>query len=296
MALPVIRAIAEKENDITLTGLPFYGDLLPALGLDWQFAPLPKKGWRYYPHFLGQRGRYQRAVLFANSQRSDLEVWLAGIVARYGIAWPERPRRLLNHRFEITHPENDGERHQTRLWADFTAHFALQDGVDFQPLAVTYPRQNDIVLICGSQNSPEKRWPVSAWRELVQALLEKNMGRVLLTGTDSDRDMTTAVAQDFSEDRVINQAGKTGMTAFVQCLGQAKLVIGNDTGGLHLANAMGTPVIGLYGPTNPLRTGPVFDVPLTIIQPPDCPKQGGGEIAAITSETVIAAAQTMMGV
>jgi hypothetical protein len=49
---------------------------------------------------------------------------------------------------------------------------------------------------------------------------------------------------------------------------------------MHLANALGVPVIGLFGPTNPIRTGPVFAAPYRILQPPGCPPTGGGSLAA----------------
>ena len=63
----------------------------------------------------------------------------------------------------------------------------------------------------------------------------------------------------------------------------------NDTGGMHLANALGVPVIALFGPTNPVRTGPVFAAPVRILQPPGCPPTGGAALPASPRETVIQA-------
>jgi hypothetical protein len=48
-------------------------------------------------------------------------------------------------------------------------------------------------------------------------------------------------------------------------------------------------VIGLFGPTNPVRTGPVFVSGVTMLQPPGCPSTGGGRLADLTPETVAAA-------
>jgi ADP-heptose:LPS heptosyltransferase len=58
---------------------------------------------------------------------------------------------------------------------------------------------------------------------------------------------------------------------------------------MHLANALGIPVLGLYGPTNPVRTGPVFAAPFKVLQPPGCPPTGGGRLADLAAEIVLEA-------
>jgi ADP-heptose:LPS heptosyltransferase len=62
---------------------------------------------------------------------------------------------------------------------------------------------------------------------------------------------------------------------------------------MHLANALGVPVIGLFGPTNPLRTGPVFSAPYRILQPPGCAPTGGGSLAALDPGAVAAAVRDL---
>ncbi|MDE3084876.1 MAG: glycosyltransferase family 9 protein, partial [Verrucomicrobiota bacterium] len=83
--------------------------------------------------------------------------------------------------------------------------------------------------------------------------------------------------------------GRTDLSAFAQKLPACDLLVTNDTGGMHLANALGVPLIALFGPTNPARTGPVFETPFQILQPPGCPPTGGGALADLAPETVIAA-------
>lgn len=291
MALPVIRGMAEKQA-LVLQGLPMYAALLPRLGIDLPFAPLPAKNWRYYPHFLSQRRRYARAVLFANSQRSDMESWLAGIPERYGIAWPGRARRLLNHRYTLSvHPEADRERHQTHLWRDFARHFNLLEEIDCRAVPLAAGTRHEVILLPGSENSPEKRWPVSHWQTLAQALAESGAA-VLLCGTLRDRPLCEEIVRVHPQVR--HNAGETTLLQLMDHLACAQLVIGNDSGGLHLANAVNTPVIGLFAPTNPLRSAPIHDAPLTILQPPDCPPTGGGHMADIAPERVIALASSML--
>jgi ADP-heptose:LPS heptosyltransferase len=64
------------------------------------------------------------------------------------------------------------------------------------------------------------------------------------------------------------------------------LVVGNDTGGMHLANAVGTPVAVLFGPTNLLVTGPFFEGSKLFIQPEGCPREGGSSIQLLDSNEV----------
>jgi ADP-heptose:LPS heptosyltransferase len=58
---------------------------------------------------------------------------------------------------------------------------------------------------------------------------------------------------------------------------------------MHLANALGVPLVALFGPTNPIRTRPVFDAPCTILQPPGCPPAGGSPLADLRPEQVVEA-------
>jgi ADP-heptose:LPS heptosyltransferase len=62
--------------------------------------------------------------------------------------------------------------------------------------------------------------------------------------------------------------------------------VSNDTGVMHLANALGVPLVALFGPTNPVRTGPVFEAPFEILQPPGCPPTGGGALSALLPGSV----------
>ena len=81
-------------------------------------------------------------------------------------------------------------------------------------------------------------------------------------------------------------AGKTDLPTFARELGDCRLLVTNDTGGMHLANALGVPLIALFGPTNPIRTGPVFTSPVKILQPPGCAPTGGGNLQQILPDRV----------
>lgn len=72
-------------------------------------------------------------------------------------------------------------------------------------------------------------------------------------------------------------------------MNRCDLVIAPDDDGLHLANALGVPVIGLFGPSNPVQTGPIFGAPCRIVLPPGCRPTGGTPMSCLAPATVLQA-------
>lgn len=298
MALPLLRALRAGRPDaeiVLVAKKPF----LPLLA-GWQVADrlhaLPPAGAGYFAHFRALRHEYPDVwLLFTNSVRGDLEAWLAGARQRFGLVRPGKHRPLLSHRYRVPADFDERTRHQLELWENLLRHFGLAAPLDRTPaptpsdLSTLNPPLSTpppIGLIPGSENTPAKRWPVAHWRALLAAFPAE---RFVLLGTANDRAITAAVAAGFDADRVVDLAGRTDLPAYVAQLRTCRVLVTNDTGGMHLANALGVPLLALFGPTNPLRTGPVFSGPATILQPPGCPATGGGDLTALAPETVIAA-------
>jgi ADP-heptose:LPS heptosyltransferase len=125
---------------------------------------------------------------------------------------------------------------------------------------------------------------------LIQAILAVRAdARITLFGTANDVPIAQAVAEGFAPNQVINLAGQTNLVEFAGALGDCAAIVCNDTGGMHLANLFGVPVIAVYGPTNPIRTGPIFDAPRVILQPPGCPPTGGASLDQLPATQVVEA-------
>ncbi len=302
MALPLLRALRAGRPDAEIV-LVAKKQFLPLLA-GWQVADrlhaLPPAGAGYFAHFRALRHQYPDVwLLFTNSVRGDLEAWLTGARHRFGLVRPGKHRPLLSHRYRVPADFDERTRHQLELWENFLRHFGLVAPADRTPLLLPPAAGADlqavpapaIALIPGSENTPAKRWPVDHWRALIAALPAR---RFVLLGTPNDRPLADAVAAGFDAARVENLAGRTDLPAFVAQLRACRVLVTNDTGGMHLANALGVPLLALFGPTNPLRTGPVFSGPATILQPPGCPAAGGGDLAALSPETVIAALHPLL--
>lgn len=294
MALPLLRAIrvARPDAEITFVAKAAYLPLLERLALADRLRALPREtGLAYFSEFRSARNEFiDCSLLFTNSTRGDLEAWCTRARQRFGLARPGKKRRLLTHRFKLPANYDENEHHQMELWTDFLRHFGLVEPLDLSPLAPRPSTVDGIALICGSENTPAKRWPVEHWRALIAA---RPAERFVLLGTANDRAITDAVAAGFG-DRVENLAGRTDLLAFADRLQRSRLLVSNDTGGMHLANALGVPLIALFGPTNPVRTGPVFHAPATILQPPGCPRTGGGSLAELSPQSVIEAVRRQL--
>jgi lauroyl/myristoyl acyltransferase/ADP-heptose:LPS heptosyltransferase len=292
VALPLLRAlrIARPDAELTLIGRPAFAALVEKFGVADRYEPLPPHGLGYFLHFWRLRRRYPDTfLLFTNSLRGDLEAWLTRCPQRFGLVRTGRPRPLLTNGWRVPPDFDDQKNHQLSLWENFLRAFGLNLPPDRNPLPSTFHLQPStsppIGLIVGSENSPEKRWPVAHWRALIATLPGRQF---VIFGTAGDAPLAAAVAEGFGP-RVGNLAGRTDLDAFAGQLTTCTLLVTNDTGGMHLANALGVPLIALFGPTNPVRTGPVFAAPFQILQPPSCPPTGSAELAGLMPESVIAA-------
>lgn len=99
-----------------------------------------------------------------------------------------------------------------------------------------------------------KLWPVRNWRDLARRLAGEPGVSVVLTGAPGDLDLTREISA--GDARMLDLAGATSLKELAEVFRQSDLVVSSDTGPMHLAAAAGTPVVALFGPTAPWRSGP----------------------------------------
>ena len=300
MALPLVRALraANPEAEMVLLAQRGFVPLLERLAVAEQVVTIPPRGRGYWSFFRRlKKQQPEEYILFTNSLRGDLEAWLAGGKRRHGILRKGKWRPLVSRGWRLPKDLDERAVHQTRLWERWWREAGLlpEGELDLRPLVWAEEKSAKesgapvVGMICGSENSPEKRWPVAHWQQLIGLLAAT--GKILLFGTAKDREITEAIVSGLSEQRksqVENWAGRTDLLQLCAALAECDHVVCNDTGGLHLANMLGVPVTGVFGPTNPVRTGPIFAAPMHVLQPEGCPKAGGGNIADVAPETVAA--------
>ncbi len=112
------------------------------------------------------------------------------------------------------------------------------------PLATRY------AVILPGTNWATKRWPVEHFASLVEPLRTRFNLKVVVAGGPGDVALASQIPADY------NLAGKTSLKQLVALLNGAAIVIANDSGPMHIAAALNRPLVALFGPTNPTRTGP----------------------------------------
>jgi len=102
---------------------------------------------------------------------------------------------------------------------------------------------------------PTKRWPAASFAEVADRLQQEGSGTVVMIGGADERGDVAAVS-GMMKTPAIDLAGATTVGLLPALLSKASLLITNDSGPMHIAAAVGTPVVALFGPTSAVRTGP----------------------------------------
>ncbi len=164
---------------------------------------------------------------------------------------------------------------------------------DIHPLTVIHPGAGAAV----------KLWTPEKWRDIASQLVKAGV-RVVVTGSSDETSMTRTVASAPSGN-VIDLGGQTKFGALAALLHRADLVMGPDSGVLHLAVAVNTPTVHLYGPADPALFGPWGDPAqhITITSPWECAPCGKLDwpdvshhacVRDIPTESVLAAAWQLL--
>lgn len=135
-----------------------------------------------------------------------------------------------------------------------------------------------------------KRWPVGQFAEIAIRAVKKYKMRIAVIGTKGEHNdaefIVNAVIKNTSHCQVINLAGKTSLRELAVILKQADMVLTNDSGPMHLAAGVGTPVVGIFTCTSNERSGPPGDhhqliqakVPCAASYRKTCPFTGSGNM------------------
>jgi heptosyltransferase-2 len=137
--------------------------------------------------------------------------------------------------------------------------FLLENGVDFN---------RKIVALCpGSTNSRAKRWGAEKYAELADLFGEA--ANVVLVGAPDESEVSNEVVKN-AKSRPILLTGKTTLSELTAILSLTDLLVTNDTGPAHIAPAVKTKTVVVFGPTIPSTTRPFSDLAQIVRKPPAC--------------------------
>ncbi|MCX7973067.1 MAG: lipopolysaccharide heptosyltransferase II [Candidatus Aminicenantes bacterium] len=245
-------------------------------------------GWRLSRRW--REFRFDLTILFPNSFSSAMLAWLAGIPERWGYrsdgrAWLltkaiAREPKISKLEEEETEKKED---HQAIYYLNLLRQLNLKVPTEpeikikitdeekemgrqrllslgLDPLKMRAQRKPLVVLNPGAAYGPAKRWPTSRFGFLA-ANLEKALEAVcLIIGSREEENLAKEIIEAAQEKRIgrtpLNLCGKTTLRELTSVLSWANLMITNDSGPMHLANALRVPVVALFGPTDPRKTRP----------------------------------------
>jgi len=211
-------------------------------------------------------GQYDQALVLPNSWKSALPPWFAGIPLRTGFRGEAR-WGLLND-LRTLDPQALPQMADRFAALAFSAGTALPLPLPRPALHSTTAQQQQLlarlgidpskpaVAFCpGAEYGPAKRWPERHFAALARLLAARGYA-IWLVGSPKDHAVAETIAQD-AQGLCINLCGKTDIAEATDLLAAARLVVTNDSGLMHVAAAVGRPVIALYGSSSPLFTPPL---------------------------------------
>jgi heptosyltransferase-2 len=116
-----------------------------------------------------------------------------------------------------------------------------------------------VALGPGATYGPAKRWPLDHWKELITQMLEAGKETLLVVGGEEEKEYLSGLWRGLPEKyskRLVSLVGKTNPRVLAAVLDECKLLITNDTGPMHVAAAVGTPTVAVFGSTSPAWTRP----------------------------------------
>jgi lipopolysaccharide heptosyltransferase II len=295
MATPALLRLREakpRARLVLLTPAKLAGLWMHHPALDETLSIEPGEGLFHLAQRLRSR-HFSSALVLPNSFRSALEVWLARIPHRVGYAanlrsWlltrpvplrreavPMRKRPLAEIHYLLAHPDVQTpipppSAHHLHHYL----HLAAALGANPEPLAPqihvseaellaarmkvgVVPNGRPILgLNPGAEYGPAKRWPLERFIAAALEIRRHTNCRWVLLGGRNDVDFAGELMMALGEADCVNLAGRTSLRELCAVLRLCRVVLTNDTGPMHLAAAVGTPVVAPFGSTSPELTGP----------------------------------------
>ncbi len=201
--------------------------------------------------------RFDVAILFPNSLRTALEVWLARIPRRVGYSGHER-RGLLNQ--IIPEPSKRGPiEHQVHRYLQLAGEIGASDTSPSIKTSAGRTSQNEapvkIGLCPGAEYGPAKRWLPERFAEVAKEVAAHRTVQWILFGTTGDAANGAIIETAIGSCQ--NRIGQTTLTQLIAELQECALLLTNDTGTMHLATLLDVPVVAVFGSTEPRLTGPL---------------------------------------
>jgi len=230
------------------------------------------KGWLKSMAFAAhlRERRFDLALVLHPTNRVHLLVFFAGIGRRLG--YDRKMGFLLTDR--IKHLKHLGEKHELEYNLDIVRHLGIEvtDKEIFMPIkkesenwaddtfrALNFKKTDKIIAVHPAASCPSKIWPKERFAALADSLIEKYGVKVLFISGPKDTGLVQGLMKHMRH-QASDLSGRSTVSQTASLLKRCRLFISNDSGPVHIACAVGTPVISIFGRgqagLSPRRWGP----------------------------------------
>ncbi len=273
LSVPAIESLSKNfpNAEIWILGRTWAADLFPSYEFIKGVIPIPEKNdlatLRKTAHGL-KNHHFDTGLLLTNSFASAFLFSLAKLPQRWGYA--NEGRQLL-----LTKAVKEKKRKKSSHQVQYYLNLLSGLGLKTYPAQLSFPLTEEdrvqakrflfsnnidlkkclIIITPGAFYGSAKRWTISQFAALAAKLQKECEAEILITGSAAEIDLANCMASLLKVKPHI-LAGKTSLRQLAGIISHSTLCVMNDSGPMHLANALKIPTVSLFGPTDPSVTGP----------------------------------------
>lgn len=272
-ALPAVHALGERTGAaIDWVVQPEYASLVRAVPGVERTIEFPRRnavraGWKFLREL--RRERYDAVVDLQGLLKSAIVSRLARGAVRYGPAWAREGSHIF---YDVRPAKRSGSRaHAVAELLDVVdrvAERSVNESVPPAPRfagAATGGASGPRVAIAPFSRWETKNWPLDRFAELGRRLVAEMGCEIRIVGGAGDAEQGEALARLIGE-AARSLCGKTDLPGMCSLLKSMDLLVTVDSGPMHWADAMGVPLVAIFGSTDPGRTGPYHQLDHVVVR------------------------------
>ncbi|MFA7228559.1 MAG: glycosyltransferase family 9 protein [Melioribacteraceae bacterium] len=210
-----------------------------------------------------RKTKYDLVLDFFSNPSTAIVTFFSG--ARYRAGFPYRGRKYA---YNLYGPEERGKYHSAQLHLETLKILGIHHSYKelhyyISPAVLTvaekylrdsYIKNNFVVGICPTGGWASKKCEPEKFVEIANALIEKFNAKIIILWGKSDEEDAFKIHNALGDKSII--APSTTIQELAAMIARCRFLVANDSGPMHIATAVGTPVLGLFGPTSPYMQGP----------------------------------------
>ena len=294
LSLPALRVVRRKfpEAQIAILARPYVAEIYRDQAICDELIPYDAKsahrGWRGRELLAGELRalHFDVALLLQNAFDAAWLAWRAAIPERIGYA--RDGRSLLLTKAIAVPQKGQIPAHEKFYYLELLrragwieslpddAHIALRVADSARHRAAltlaqagARPKSLRVAVGAGASYGSAKCWPPDRFATVLNAICLRTETDIIFFGTAGEAAVSRAIAENL-QGKFVDLAGKTAIADLPALLSQCHIFLGNDSGAMHVAAAVGLPVVAVFGPTDPMGTAPVTASATIVQQKPYC--------------------------